>query len=136
MTRILIASLLLLTAASAFADCSALKNDHTLCVEPSFTAQVKFTQGGATKDAKLVPFSTPQSGIFSFFDESNWEVMVKILNGCGINNRIWVFASATTDLPFELTVTDTRNGTTRTYTNPAGQRARAIIDTNAFSCTP
>ena len=36
------------------------------------------------------------SGLFWFFSDTNWEVMVKALNGCGLNNRYWIFSAATT----------------------------------------
>ena len=34
---------------------------------------------------------TPDSGYFWFFDPGNVEVVVKVLNGCGVNSRYWLF---------------------------------------------
>jgi hypothetical protein len=83
-----------------------------------------------------VAFSTPESGIFWFFGANNWEMMTKVLNGCGINSRHWVFTSAVTDQHFELVVTDTSTGRTKRYLNYAGSPAPAITDIDAFATCP
>lgn len=75
---------------------------------------------------------TGDSGYFWFFDPGNVEVTVKVLNGCGVNNRYWVFAAGLTNVAVTLTVTDTAAGQTRTYTNPQGRTFRSILDTAAF----
>ncbi len=99
--------------------------------------EIRFTHAGTSKIAKVVPFSTTDSGIFYFFDEANWEVMVKVINGCFVNGRTWFFASGVTDLHYEMIVTDVERGTTRRYFNYAGEPARAVIDTDAFAnCAP
>ncbi|MCP3960310.1 MAG: hypothetical protein GY719_20905 [bacterium] len=76
------------------------------------------------------------SGLFYFFSQDNWELLVKVLDGCAINENYWVFAAATTNVEYTLTVTDTLNDQVRTYTNPLGQAADAITDTNAFATCP
>jgi CSLREA domain-containing protein len=76
---------------------------------------------------------TPDSGYFWFFDPGNVEVTVKVLNGCGINNRYWVFAAGMTNVNVVLTVTDTATGQVKTYTNPQGRTFRSILDTGAFA---
>ena len=53
-----------------------------------------------------VAAGSEDSGIFCFFSAANWE---KVLDGCGINGHYWVFAAATTDLEYTLTVTDSLN---------------------------
>ena len=35
---------------------------------------------------------TPDTGYFWFFDPQNVEMIVKVLNACGVNQRIWTFA--------------------------------------------
>jgi hypothetical protein len=72
------------------------------------------------------------SGLFEFFGGDNWEVLVKVLDGCGFNDRFWVFGCATTNVEYTLTVTDTRSGAVRTYHNPLGRAADALNDTAAF----
>ena len=61
-------------------------------------------------------------------------MLLKVVDGCTINQRFWVFAAATTNVQYTLTVTDTENGATRQYSNPLGRSSEAIIDTDAFGC--
>jgi hypothetical protein len=56
-------------------------------------------------------------------------------NDPGFNN-FWVFAAATTDVEFTLTVTDTQTNQTRSYFNPLGIPAQAITDTQAVATCP
>ena len=75
------------------------------------------------------------TAVLWFFDPNNTELLVKVLDGCAINDRFWVFASAATDVGLTLEVTDLATGTTRSWTNEAGSAAVAITDTDAFdSC--
>lgn len=71
------------------------------------------------------------SGTFWFFDPSNPEVLVKMLDGEGINGYYWLFASSLTTLDFTLTVMDVAGGClnlpvdppacpTRSYHHPSG----------------
>lgn len=64
------------------------------------------------------------------------ELTVKVLNGCGLNQRYWVFVSATTNIQFTVTVTDTQTGDTQTYASALGFAAAPLQDTNAFSTCP
>ena len=43
--------------------------------------------------------SAPDSGLFYFFGASNLEMLIKVLNACGLNDRYWVFFAATTNGP-------------------------------------
>lgn len=63
-------------------------------------------------------------------------MVVKVIDGCALNQRSWVFFAATTNVGFELRVTDTELGTTRSYTNPLGTAALPVQDTLAFACSP
>jgi len=62
--------------------------------------------------------------------------MVKVLDGCGVNDRFWVFHAATTSVEYTLTVTDTVTGQVRRYENPLGRNAPAVTDTDAFDVCP
>ena len=81
----------------------------------------------------VVPGNANDSAIYSFFDAENWELLVKVLDGCGVNNRVWVFVSATTNVEYEITVEDTVTGQVSTYFNPLGEQALAVTDTDAFA---
>jgi len=76
------------------------------------------------------------SGLFWFFSGNNLELLVKVLDGCGVNDRFWVFSAATTDVEYRLRVTDTANGRLRVYPNALGVAAPAVTDVDAFSCAP
>jgi CSLREA domain-containing protein len=93
------------------------------------------TGAGATGSAQGVEL-TPDSGYFWFFDPSNVELTVKVLNACTFNNKYWVFISGLTNVQVNITVTDTKNGTTKLYTNPQGQTFKTILDTSAFGTCP
>jgi predicted esterase len=91
---------------------------------------------GQTGAGSVVPSTTEDSGLFWFFDASNWELLVKVLDGCAINGHHWVFAAATTSVEYTLTVTDTHTGQTAVYHNPLGQAAVALNDTQALGGCP
>ncbi len=76
----------------------------------------------------------PSSGLLWFFEPDNWEAMVKVLDGCAINDRYWIFAAIGTDVGYTLTATDTLSGEIRSYSNPIGTRSTAITDDQAFPC--
>ncbi len=79
---------------------------------------------------------TNLSNAFYFFAPDNLEVLLKVLNGCGINNRFWVFFSATTNVEFTIAVTDTEGGIVRRYFNPLNHPATPVQDTSAFATCP
>ena len=85
---------------------------------------------------RIVPIGSDDSGLLWFFEADNWEMLIKVLDGCHINQRFWVFAAATTTVEYTLRVTDTATGEIREYFNPLGEAADAITDTDAFaSCS-
>ena len=91
---------------------------------------------GVTGQGQVVPFGTDDSGLLWFFRADNWEVLVKIIDGCEANENFWVFAAATTNVHYALRILDTETGVEKTYSNPLGNSADAIIDTLAFPTCP
>ncbi|HEX9670657.1 MAG TPA: thioesterase domain-containing protein [Thermoanaerobaculia bacterium] len=91
---------------------------------------------GVAGQGRVVPGAAADSGLFWFFGPQNWELLVKVLDGCAVNDHVWVFAAATTTVEHTLVVTDTMTGATARYTNPAGRPAPAITDTLAFAACP
>ncbi|HEY1435524.1 MAG TPA: PKD domain-containing protein [Thermoanaerobaculia bacterium] len=79
---------------------------------------------------------TSDSGYFWFFDPSNIEAVVKVLNGCAINAHYWVFSAGLTNVEVTLNVLDTQNGTLQQYVNPQGTAFLPQQDTSAFSTCP
>lgn len=108
----------------------------TLCVRDRFTVSIKYESPVGDGQATRTNPSTFQSGIFWFFNPTNWEVMVKVLNGCPINNRYWVFSAATTNVFYRMDVFDQEGGENKVYFNYAGPPAPAVTDTIAFATCP
>lgn len=79
---------------------------------------------------------TTDSGLLYFFAEDNWEFLVKVLDGCGVNGHFWVFAAAATDIEFTLRVFDLQTGEEAAYPHPLGTPAMAINDSAAFATCP
>jgi hypothetical protein len=71
----------------------------------------------------------------SVFDMGDTELLVGLLDACSTNEHFWVFASSATDVEFDITVTDTVSGRTKTYANPLAALP-AITDTTAFATCP
>ncbi|MEM1204766.1 MAG: Calx-beta domain-containing protein [Acidobacteriota bacterium] len=91
---------------------------------------------GVQDTASSVPAPSDGSALFWFFDDDNWEMLVKVLDGCGVNDRFWVFLAATTNVEYTLTVTDSVAGQIREYTNALGTSAPASTDVDAFDTCP
>jgi hypothetical protein len=84
----------------------------------------------------VVPHRSGDSGLFWFFNADNWEMLIKIVNACALNDRFWVFYAATTDVELTLLVTDTHTGEVKTYFNPQRTAAAPVQDTDAFATCP
>ncbi len=97
-----------------------------------FHVQVAFTRtpSGPTLLAPAVPL-TGDTGYFWFFDDANVELVVKVLDGRGVNGHFWVFYGALSNVEYQVTVTDTQTGDQRTYLNERGNLA-SVADTSAF----
>lgn len=103
----------------------AVTSEAPLACTPSSTAlcllgdryRVEVLRGGVAQAALEL---TPQTGTFMFSAPGNTEVFVKVLDGTGVNGRIWVFYGSLTDRDFTLRVTDTQTGAAVEYVNPLG----------------
>ena len=114
--------------ANTAASCTA---GSSLCLAADrFRAEVTWKNGGASQAAHAVSLSG-DTGSFWFVDPANVELVVKVLDGRGVNGSFWVFYGGLTNLAYTLTVTDTATGAVKIYNNPAGKFASAG-DTGAF----
>ena len=116
------------------ADCAT--SDTVLCLKDGrFALEIDWRDFEGDAGPGYVVEGTPSSdsGLFQFFGEDNWEVLVKVLDACGFNDRFWVFSAATTNVEYTLRVTDTETGETVSYFNPLGNAADAVTDTDAFA---
>jgi len=91
---------------------------------------------GASGPARTVATSAPDVGVFYFFRPDNWELLIKVIDGCSYNDNFWVFASGSTNVEYTITVEDTLTGERKIYDNPLGEPAMAITDTQAFATCP
>ncbi|MEM1244907.1 MAG: hypothetical protein AAGK22_00980 [Acidobacteriota bacterium] len=109
----------------------------TLCLTGNrFEVSTSFrTAQGNTGTGRAIGL-TPDTGYFWFFEPDNVEVVIKVLDACGVNGRYWVFAGGLTDVRVEMTVVDTDRNQTRNYLNPLGTPFATITDTNAFNTCP
>lgn len=99
--------------------------------------------GGDGGDAFAVPLAgidLPQGGLFNFFPE-NPELLVKVLDGCSINDSFWVFVVAGTTLGYEIEIIDTlavQEGISSAIarfeaTNVDGEPAMPVVDLTSLS---
>lgn len=109
----------------------------TLCLNNSrYKVQTRWsTRDGASGAGQVIPL-TGDAGAFWFFSSNNVEMVIKVLNGCGVNSRYWTFAGGLTNVNVVLTVTDTMTGAVKTYVNLQGTAFQPIQDTSAFASCP
>ncbi len=106
-----------------------------LCLRDGrYAVELRWHTAQTSGTAEVAPSASDSAGLFWFFSPDNWEMLVKVLDGCALNGKHWVFAAATTDVGFTLTVTDTATGELRTYENPLGRAAPPVQDTAALDC--
>ena len=122
--------------ASGPGTCLPAADDSRLCLSDNrFQVEARWSTGAGSGAGQAVRL-TPDTGYFWFFDATNVEVVVKVLNACGFNQRFWVFAGGLTNVQVRLTVTDTQTGVVKTYDNPQGRAYQPVQDTSAFATCP
>ncbi|HEX5716065.1 MAG TPA: hypothetical protein VF179_07900 [Thermoanaerobaculia bacterium] len=93
------------------------------------------TASGHTGPAQAVRL-TDETGYFWFFDPNNVEMLLKVLDGCPLSNRFWVFAGGLTNVAVAIHIEDRETGIIKTYFNPPNTPFAPIQDTEAFgTCT-
>ncbi len=97
-----------------------------------FQVSATYSVDGDGGQAQALP-ATTDAGQFTFFDEANVELDIKVLDGCAITNYVWVFIAGLTDVGVEITVTDTITGAVRSYASEDGTPFELIRDVEAFA---
>jgi len=109
----------------------------TLCLNDGrFKVELDWKDFDGVSGEAVAMASGFDSGNFWFFNADNVEMVVKVLDACGVANRFWVLYAATTNVEYTLTVTDTQSDEVRVYGNPLGVQSPAITDTSAFATCP
>jgi hypothetical protein len=108
----------------------------SLCPQNRFRITVDFIDPRtATQGQARAVSLTNDTGVFWFFAPENLELMVKVLDGGGVNGYFWVFYGGLSDVDYTIRVTDTATGATRTYHNPPHHLASGS-DVTAFTAGP
>ncbi len=101
-----------------------------------FSVETTWRRANGESGAGHAVSLTDDTGYFWFFDEGNVEMVLKVLKGCGANNRYWVFSGGLTNVEVTTRVTDTVSGQVQVYRNPRGTAFQPIQDTSAFATCP
>jgi len=121
---------------------ACVKSDTVLCIsnhvgDGRFQLTVDFNHAGGASgsgQASIGTLGVTHGGSFWFFSQDNPEVLVKVLNACGVNNKFWVFVTAGTNVGFNLHLLDTVTSAHLTYSNPDNVAAVPVQDTSALPC--
>lgn len=125
------------SAAVRTGSASCVPSSEALCLNNGrFKVAATFNAGASGSGTAQTGQLTPDTGYLWFFNASNVEAIVKVLDACALNNHFWVFAGGLTNVQVTITVTDTLNGQFRQYINPANTTFEPIQDTSAFATCP
>ena len=121
---------------------NCVDDSTTLCLDRGrYAVRAGWNDGSEVQLAKVARLNgqdikTDNQGLMYFFDANNWELMVKVLDGCHINDHKWLFGSANTNIEYTLWVADSQTGEVLCYDNPVGMAAMTVADTQAFATCP
>ncbi len=111
-------------------------DDTALCLnDDRFEVTVRWTAPQGTTDLGQAQGLTDDSGYFWFFDESNVELVVKLIDGRPVNGFFWFFTGSLTNVGLEISVRDVDTGVQRFYRTQVGD-VRQFQDVRAFSDEP
>ena len=110
--------------------------DRLCLLDGRFSVEVGFVDPkagtGVQEAAQVIPsLTTAKTGFFWFFNSSNIELAVKMLDGRALNGHFWLLYGGLSDVEYEITVTDTVTGEASTYRNEPGSIC-GQIDIEAF----
>jgi hypothetical protein len=117
------------------------RDPNTAClVGGRFEVKVDWQQAASSGAGQVMSFGgqraeSDQSAFFWFFSASNFEMGLKILDACVINQKFWVFISGLTDQGWTVHIRDSATGATKTYSNAVGHLTNTTADTTSgLSC--
>lgn len=119
-------------------DATCAGSPTTLCLNDGrFRVVVDFqTQADVEGYGRAVKL-TDDSGYFWFFNDTNVELVTKLLDACPTAfDRFWFFAAGLTNVQVIIRVHDTVANIGRTYVNPNLTAFAPIQDTDAFATCP
>ncbi len=114
---------------------TCVEDANTICLNGGRFRVTADWRAGVNSGSANAERLTDDTAYFWFFERNNVELVIKSLDGCGVNNRFWTFGAALTDVEVDIRVDDTATGQSVAYFNPAGPFA-PILDTDAFATCP
>ena len=110
--------------------------EQQVCLHDRFPVAITGISQSPTGIGTPVRTGTRDTGLFWFYYDTKWDVMVKVLDGCAVNAHWWVLIGPLTDAGYTISVADPVSPTNpiRTYSNTLGNLAEATIDVTAFPC--
>jgi hypothetical protein len=117
-----------------------VRDANTACLQSSrFEAKVTFTNDSNSGNASVMSFGgqraeNTETAFYFFTSATNFEMGLKVLDGCGLNNKFWVFLSGLTDQGWTATIRDTQTGASKSYSNALHHLSQTVADTTALSC--
>jgi hypothetical protein len=115
---------------------SCATDPRALCLHMgSFSVTAAFQRRSEEPFSPAEPvLLTGNTGYFWFFDPTNVEMTVKVLDGCSVNGHYWVFAGGMTNVGVRWNVRSNQGGVTNSYSNALGTPFQPVQDTTAFQC--
>ncbi|HEV8238015.1 MAG TPA: hypothetical protein VGS57_01450 [Thermoanaerobaculia bacterium] len=108
---------------------------HACLNDGRFAVSVRWFTATADGEGRPIQL-TGDSTAFWFFDPDNVELVVKVLDGCAVNGKYWVFVAGLTDVAVEVLVTEVATASAWGYVNPRGEPFPPVQDTSAFATCP
>lgn len=105
---------------------SCVPSASTACVQGG-RFSISVNHGGNTSQ---VAASSSESAVFLTYSSTNWEIVAKVLNACGVNGRYWVFSAGATSVSYSITFQDHGRGLLVRYPNASCP----LSDTSTFIC--
>jgi hypothetical protein len=110
-------------------------DDRTVCLDGGrFSVSAMFTAPGKSSQSAHMVQLTPDTTYMWFFERTNVEVTLKVLDACAISTSHWVFSAGLTNVSVTIMVIDTLTGAVRAYSNSQGEYFKPQFDTSAFAC--
>lgn len=96
--------------------------------DPELLATLELPRGDIEYELEL--------GTLHAFDEEGAPFVVQVIDGCGVNDQLWLFAAGFSAIPMPLTLLDLRTGRSKRIVMPPlepGTPPEAVIDPEALA---
>lgn len=121
------------TTSTLAAPACAASGPAVCLADGRFQVEVDWRTSTGSGRGTLVRRSDKSATVW-FFEPSNVELIVKVLDGQALNSAYWVFSSALSDVEYWIKVTDRQTGQVKVWRNRQGQ-VRGLAATDAFPAT-